>query len=92
MYRRHGTQLYRKYGFIDSFNETLNVPVTTQHGAVIRGIGWFNTDYLGIDQGPIVIMIENHRSGLVWEMMKKNPYIRHGLQRAGFTGGWLDAK
>ena len=45
---------------------------------------------LGIDQGPIVLMIENWRSGFVWDVMKKNPYIRKGLERAGFTGGWLE--
>ncbi|MEZ4983693.1 MAG: glucoamylase family protein [Saprospiraceae bacterium] len=46
-------------------------------------------DYLGIDQGPILIQLENYQSGLVWELMKRNPYIIKGLQRAGFTGGWL---
>jgi hypothetical protein len=89
MRRRFGEHVYRQYGFIDSFNETLNVAVPTHHGAVVPGVGWFNTDYLGIDQGPIVAMIENHRSGLVWETMKKNPHIARGLRLAGFTGGWL---
>ncbi|HEX8619670.1 MAG TPA: glucoamylase family protein [Thermoanaerobaculia bacterium] len=89
LYRRFGANLYRQYGFIDSFNETLNVPVETHHGSVVPGVGWFDTDYLGIDQGPIVAMIENHRSGLVWETMKKNPHVIRGLRRAGFTGGWL---
>ncbi len=46
-------------------------------------------DYLGIDQGPIVAMIENYRSGLIWKLMQRNPHIRRGLERAGFTGGWL---
>ena len=54
-------------------------------------VGWVDDDYLGIDQGPILLMIENHRSGLVWKTMRKNPHIRLGLQRAGFEGGWLDA-
>jgi hypothetical protein len=89
MSRRYGSNLYRQYGFVDAFNETLNVDRKTQHGAVVPGVGWFNTDYLGIDQGPIVAMIENHRSGLVWETMKKNPHNVRGLKRAGFTGGWL---
>jgi hypothetical protein len=35
-------------------------------------------------------MIENYRSGLIWNVMRNNPHIRRGLQRAGFTGGWLD--
>jgi hypothetical protein len=52
--------------------------------------GWYDTDYLGIDQGPIVAMIENHRSELIWRTMKKNPHVIRGLRRAGFRGGWLD--
>jgi len=51
--------------------------------------GWYDPDYIGIDQGPIVLMSENLRTGLVWETMKKNPYIVRGLKRAGFSGGWL---
>jgi len=54
-------------------------------------LGWFDVDYLGIDQGPILLMIENYRTGFVWTVMKRNPHIVRGLQRAGFTGGWLDA-
>ena len=44
---------------------------------------------MGMFAAPIVAMIENHRTGLVWNTMRKNPHIRRGLQRAGFTGGWL---
>jgi hypothetical protein len=57
---------------------------------VVPGVGWFDTDYLGIDQGPILAMIENYRSDLVWKTMRKSPYIVRGLRRAGFRGGWLD--
>jgi hypothetical protein len=46
-------------------------------------------DYLGIDQGAIVLMIENYRSDFVWNVMRRNPYLRKGLERAGFGGGWL---
>jgi hypothetical protein len=60
-----------------------------KHGRVVPGVGWFDVDYLGIDQGPIVAMIENYRSGLVWKTMRKNAHIVRGLKRAGFTGGWL---
>ena len=74
MKRRYGDKLYSKYGFLDAFNPTLQ---------------WFDVDYLGIDQGPIVAMIENYRSGLVWKTMRKNPHIVRGMRRAGFTGGWL---
>ena len=51
--------------------------------------GWVDSDYLGIDQGPIVAMIENHKSGLIWGRMRDSPAVRTGLQRAGFAGGWL---
>ena len=87
MHRRWGEHLYSKYGFLDSFNPTLTREMTTQHGRVVPGVGWFDGDYLGIDQGPIVAMIENHRTGLVWNVMRKNPHVRRGLERAGFTGG-----
>ncbi len=61
-----------------------------QHGRVVPGQGWYDTDYLGIDQGPILAMIENWRSELVWRTLRDNPHIVRGLTRAGFTGGWLD--
>ncbi len=75
--------VWSDYGFLDAFNLSYITDATPA--------GWIDRDYLGIDQGPIVIMIENLRSGLVWNVMKKNPYIVKGLQRAGFTGGWLDS-
>jgi hypothetical protein len=59
-------------------------------GRTVPGRGWYGTDYLGIDQGPILIMAENYRTGLVWRYMRKHPAIIRGLRRAGFTGGWLD--
>ena len=89
---RYGEHLYGHYGFLDAFNPTFDVDVKPQHGKVVRGLGWFDTDYLGIDQGPIVAMIENYRSDLIWRLMRKNPHIRRGLERAGFSGGWLDAQ
>jgi len=51
--------------------------------------GWVASDYIAIDQGPILAMIANYQNEFVWNVMKKNPYIRVGLERAGFTGGWL---
>lgn len=51
--------------------------------------GWVSEGYFGLDQGIIVLMIENHRSGMVWRLMRRCPYIAKGLRRAGFTGGWL---
>jgi hypothetical protein len=91
MHGRWGEHLYGRYGFLDAFNPTFQyTDVKPHHGYVVPGVGWFDKDYLGIDQGPILAMIENHRSGLVWETMKKNPYVVQGLRRAGFRGGWLD--
>ncbi|HSS75498.1 MAG TPA: glucoamylase family protein [Thermoanaerobaculia bacterium] len=89
MSHRYGSLLYSKYGFLDAFNPTLRTSRGVQSGHVDPAQGWFDVDYLGIDQGPIVAMIENYRSGLVWKTMRGNRHIVRGLQRAGFTGGWL---
>jgi hypothetical protein len=92
MSTRYGSNLYSTYGFLDAFNPTLREAPDLKHGRIDPQLGWFDVDYLGIDQGPIIAMIENHRSGLVWETMKKNPHVIRGLKRAGFTGGWLEGK
>ena len=52
--------------------------------------GWVSPWQFGLNQGPIVLMIENYRSGLPWRLMRSSPYVTCGLRRAGFTGGWLD--
>ena len=88
---RYGEQVFGRYGFVDALNPTLDVAVPVRHGRVVPGVGWFDTDYLGIDQGPIVAMIENQRSGLVWRMMRTNAHVIRGLKAAGFCGGWLDS-
>jgi len=91
MRRRYGDDLWGRYGFLDAFNPTFTfTDFPVHHGRVVPGAGWFDSDYIGIDQGPILAMIENHRSELVWRTMRKNPYVVNGLRRAGFTGGWLD--
>ena len=92
MSRRYGANLYSTYGFLDAFNPTLRTTEELKHGRVDPAQGWFDVDYLGIDQGPILAMIENYRTGLVWNTMKKNPHIVRGLKRAGFTGGWLNGR
>ena len=51
--------------------------------------GWVSEGYFGLDQGAVVLMIENYRSGLIWKLMRNSDPIRTGLKRAGFTGGWL---
>ena len=91
MAKTYGEPLYSKYGFVDSFNPSFTLGVKVQHGRVVPALGWFDTDYLGIDQGPILAMIENARTGLVWNTMRRNPQIVRGLKRAGFTGGWIDS-
>jgi hypothetical protein len=91
MTRRWGENLLNRYGFLDAFNPTLTDPaVPLKHGRIVAGVGWFDTDQLGIDQGPILAMIENYRSDLVWKTMRRNPHVVAGLKRAGFTGGWLE--
>jgi hypothetical protein len=51
--------------------------------------GWVSEGHYGLDQGIVVMMIENHRSGLIWKLMRSNQHIRRGLHKAGFNGGWL---
>jgi hypothetical protein len=69
MYDNFGPFLFDVYGFKDAFN---------------LSVGWWATDYIGIDQGPIVLMIENYQTGEVWRRFMGNPDIINGLVRAGF--------
>lgn len=71
-----------KYGFKCSYNPTFTSSARKQKA-------WVSQGYYGLDQGPIVMMIENYRSGLLWRLMRRCPYIVTGLRRAGFQGGWL---
>ncbi|RZL37293.1 MAG: Tat pathway signal protein [Rubrivivax sp.] len=81
---------FGRYGFWDAFNPSFNYPdVRLTHGRIEPGKGWVDTDMLGIDQGPMLAMMGNHRGELVWSAMRKNAHLVRGLQRAGFTGGWL---
>ena len=74
--------MMRKYGFLPSFNQSFAVKGSPT--------GWWVSPYhFGVDQGPVVLMIENHRTGLLWEIMRRCSPILTGLRRAGFTGGWL---
>jgi len=75
-------EMISKYGFKCSYNPTFTSGNT-------KGKGWVSLGYYGLDQGPIVAMIENYRSGFLWQLMKRCPYIVAGLKRAGFSGGWL---
>jgi hypothetical protein len=69
MLKKYGDKLWGKYGLYDSFNPTAK---------------WFDDDFLGIDEGPLLIMIENFRTGLVWKFTMKDHVIQEGLQRLGF--------
>jgi len=78
----HYPHITSKYGFKCSFNPTFADESES-------GSGWISGGYYGLNQGPIVLMIENHRTDMLWRLMRECPYIRTGLQRAGFSGGWL---
>jgi hypothetical protein len=65
--------------FSSGFNPTLET----------RGTGWLSEGWFGLDQGLLVMMIENYRTGLIWEITRKCPVFRAGLIEAGFSGGWL---
>ena len=64
-----GDKIWSEYGFVDAFNETKN---------------WYAKSHLAIDQGPIIVMIENYRSGLMWKLLMSCPEIRAGLKKLGF--------
>ena len=68
------------------FEATVNPTFPTEHGKLC---GWLSPWHYGINEGPIVLMIENHRTGFLWNLMRQCPYIVAGLRKAGFTGGWL---
>lgn len=89
-YHRYGAHVYGKYGFVDAFNPSFDYDVPLVAGRRVTGFGWTDNDYLGIDQGLALAMLENHRGQLIWRTMRRNIHLRRGLVRAGFGGGWLD--
>ena len=90
MLERHGSVIYGDYGFFDSFNLSYRAfGSRLVDGRDVPGWGWVASDYLGIDQGPILGMIANYRNELIWTLMKKSPDLQRGLRLAGFSGGWL---
>jgi hypothetical protein len=70
------------YGFKATYNPTY--PINSKNTC-----GWVSSWHYGLNQGPIILMIENYRTGLLWQLMRDCQYIRTGLNRAGFSGGWL---
>jgi hypothetical protein len=73
-YHALGERIWGEFGFIDAFSETAD---------------WYASSHLAIDQGPIVVMIENARTGLLWSLLMSCPEIRHGLRRLGFQSPHL---
>ena len=71
-----------RYGFKASINPTYPAEHGSPHG-------WVSPWHFGLNDGPTVLMIENYRSGLPWQLMRTCAYIVRGLRRAGFRGGWL---
>jgi hypothetical protein len=66
----HGDKIWNRFGFVDAFCAARN---------------WYADTYLAIDQGPIVVMIENHRTRLLWNLFMKAPEIQKGLRALSFT-------
>lgn len=83
-YMLHETDLnlLNSYGFRSAFNPTLSPKPHNPHG-------WRSPLHYAINQGPAMAMIENYRTGLIWDLLRQSPYIVNGLTKAGFTGGWL---
>jgi hypothetical protein len=73
---RHGKRLWRTLGFVDAFCESQR---------------WYADTFLAIDQGPIIVMIENHRTGLLWKLFMAVPEVQSGLRRLGFKSPHLKA-
>jgi hypothetical protein len=69
-----GDKIWGEYGFADAFNETKN---------------WYAKSYLAIDEGPIVVMIENYRSGLLWKLFMSCPEIQGGLKKLDFESPFI---
>jgi hypothetical protein len=80
-------QVSGEYGFRCSFNPTF--PLEAFSSGDGRDSIWISDGYYALDQGPMVLMIENYLTGFFWRLMRQCPSIVSGLRRAGFTGGWL---
>ncbi len=73
-YNELGDKVWGNYGFYDAFSIHHN---------------WFEPRYLAIDQGPIVVMMENYRTGLLWKLFMSSPEIQQGLTKLGFTSPYI---
>jgi hypothetical protein len=79
------------YGFKSTLNQTFNGPSADMHAGELTQNGWVSPWHFGLNLGPIFLMIENHRNGMLWELMRGCRWITDGLRRAGFSGGWIGA-
>jgi hypothetical protein len=75
LYEVLGDKIWGKYGFYDAFSEEYE---------------WYPKRYLAIDQGPVPVMIENHRSGLLWDLFMQHEDVQQGLKKLGFESPHLN--
>jgi hypothetical protein len=73
-YADHGDKIWGQYGFVDGFSESKD---------------WYAKSYLAIDEGPIVVMMENYRTGLLWKLFMSCAEVKNGLKKLGFQSPWL---
>ncbi len=76
-YNDRGDRIWTTYGFADAFNDTEN---------------WVAESHIAIDQGPILVMIENARSALLWRLFMRDPDVLNGLRRLDFQSPWLEQR
>ena len=89
MHQRYGKEIYGRYGFF-AFNQSFTATdVELTHGRIAPGLGWVDKDWLGIEVGPLLACLSNHRDEGVWASMRGNAHLQRGLRRAGFQGDWL---
>jgi hypothetical protein len=81
---RHLLDVYPQVCYQDRFSSGFNPTLVGNAGG-----GWLSRGWYGLDQGLLVMMIENYRTGFIWEITRRCSYVRDGLKRAGFEGGWL---
>jgi hypothetical protein len=89
MHGQRGEHIYGRYGFY-AFNPSFTfTDAKLLHGSIVPGQGWVNDDFLGIEVGPLLLMLANHRDEAVWRALRGQGWLVDGLKRAGFRGGWL---
>lgn len=77
-------QMIGEHGFVCSFNPTFPQKNSNK--------GWISVGHYGLDQGPVILMIENYRSCFIWRLTRNSKYFVRGLKKAGFAKGWLQSK